>query len=455
MKYCTQCGHKVLETQRFCAECGTQIPRAEQDASVDNDSANSKDTSVNAWGTGLVSLSNSSISVWKDFTFAYAIHTHNNDKFTKLLNDSDDVNVTDRNGANAAHYAVTGDNPEALKLFAQAGGNITLTAETSLRGHFTPLMAAVEMENTAIVNILLDLGADPNFRNTRDMSALTIASYRKNIALTNLLIERGADASLEDLAWSGQFKSYSDKIIHNSPQFAITLFRTFLTIKGFPKLERVLFKKVEVVPAEDFLSSYAGIFKAAVYLGYTRPDQAISLIQCVYERTVPEQLKIGLTGKSHSFALFIKTLCPDSQISDNAPEPPWLEFAINHFLLDPKFLPGIQKNKNIPWQLLLDDNSDVSKEIELCFIAMLAWGVLHPNKVYYAVASEDPTTSVNESIKDAYSHAGAILKAFLEDYRIEQLELDPIFNRACSDESHSQCVSFGEIEHLSIQNRNT
>jgi ankyrin repeat protein len=68
----------------------------------------------------------------------------------------------------------------------------------SLRGE-SPLHIATEYERMDIARLLLDGGADPNFKNHANETPLHTAVEKKSIELVQLFVERGADVNLKNI----------------------------------------------------------------------------------------------------------------------------------------------------------------------------------------------------------------------------------------------------------------
>jgi ankyrin repeat protein len=71
---------------------------------------------------------------------------------------------------------------------------------------FTPLMEAAGL-NDAIAGLLLEVGADPNVRDSDGWTALAFAAYRRSASAVELLLEAGADAELEPTGGESAGKS--------------------------------------------------------------------------------------------------------------------------------------------------------------------------------------------------------------------------------------------------------
>lgn len=64
----------------------------------------------------------------------------------------------------------------------------------------TPLHEAALKNNTFIIQLLLDRGADINARDTNDQTALHKAAWNNCTSAMRLLLERGADPNARNLA---------------------------------------------------------------------------------------------------------------------------------------------------------------------------------------------------------------------------------------------------------------
>lgn len=87
--------------------------------------------------------------------------------------------------------AIIGGNPEVVQILLQAG-----TDPNQNSGYRSPLMWAVKKRNTTIVNMLLEHGADINFINSQDLTALDVVRDRKYGEIVQLLLDRGAREKL-------------------------------------------------------------------------------------------------------------------------------------------------------------------------------------------------------------------------------------------------------------------
>lgn len=139
----------------------------------------------------------------------------------RLMAAGADMHAIDGFGRTALFYAVEANNIDVAWILLKAGANPNVTtpdkeSHARQRGG-TPLMAALwEYQNTrdpTMIRILLEHGADPNYRNSSDYDAewdettsgavtfagqtlLTRAAQDGHYGLVKLLLERGANAAI-------------------------------------------------------------------------------------------------------------------------------------------------------------------------------------------------------------------------------------------------------------------
>lgn len=108
----------------------------------------------------------------------------------RLIAAGADVTVIDKNGNNLLHLAVEGGNPDLLALLLeQEGININLARDVY---GFTPLLMAANDNNVAMVEQLIDAGADLEIGDDWGDTPVNIAAYYGSLEALQLLIERGA-----------------------------------------------------------------------------------------------------------------------------------------------------------------------------------------------------------------------------------------------------------------------
>ena len=97
-------------------------------------------------------------AVASDALLADAAEKMDRAKIRALLNQHVDVNAPQIDGMTALHWATYQDDLETTKLLVGAGANV----KAANRYGVTPLSLACTNGNAAIVELLLESGADPN-----------------------------------------------------------------------------------------------------------------------------------------------------------------------------------------------------------------------------------------------------------------------------------------------------
>jgi ankyrin repeat protein len=118
---------------------------------------------------------------------------------TALARDVDAHAMFSGDGWTPLHLAGFFGRDECAETLLDAGASLTAISRNSTAN--TPLHAALAgMTNAALVQRLLDAGADANARGERDITPLHLAASRGDAALCALLMERGADtgATMDD-----------------------------------------------------------------------------------------------------------------------------------------------------------------------------------------------------------------------------------------------------------------
>jgi cytohesin len=108
----------------------------------------------------------------------------------RLIAAGADVTIIDKGGNNLLHHAVDGGNPDLLALLLeQEGININLARDVY---GSTPLIMAARDNNVAMVEQLINAGADLEIGDDWGDTPVNIAAYRGSLEALQLLIERGA-----------------------------------------------------------------------------------------------------------------------------------------------------------------------------------------------------------------------------------------------------------------------
>ncbi|OGM42532.1 ankyrin repeat-containing protein [Aspergillus bombycis] len=129
-----------------------------------------------------------------------------------LLEQGISIDPKDRAGRTPLHHAVVKDQKEVVRILLAAGGDIETTdlADHILlmfaaprsdnrknRSGHTPLIAAIEAGNEAMVRLLLDAGADPN-HHTDDYAPLTSAIRAHSMSIFTMLLDKVSDLNHAD-----------------------------------------------------------------------------------------------------------------------------------------------------------------------------------------------------------------------------------------------------------------
>jgi len=107
-----------------------------------------------------------------------------------LLARGADVNRRDTRGANAVAYAAREGNLAIIRHLLAAGGNVNITIDGR-----SLLMQMVDANSLLMTQVLINAGADVNFRADDGETALSIARRHHNRDIQMLLLQAGAQAS--------------------------------------------------------------------------------------------------------------------------------------------------------------------------------------------------------------------------------------------------------------------
>jgi len=105
-----------------------------------------------------------------------------------------EVNVPDPDGTTPLAWAVQSDNLAITQLLLQSGAN----SRAANRYGITPLSLACTNNNPAIANVLLNAGADANAVTSGGQTVLMIAAKAGNAAIVKDLLEHGAAVNAAD-----------------------------------------------------------------------------------------------------------------------------------------------------------------------------------------------------------------------------------------------------------------
>lgn len=110
-----------------------------------------------------------------------------------LLQNGADITACDRSGSMPIHVAIEKDHPEIVTVLLKMGAKI----ESEKKGNRTrPLTLAAAQGNSAMVDLLIKMGADINVRGGSAGNALQAAASNGHEAVARLLMRRGANATV-------------------------------------------------------------------------------------------------------------------------------------------------------------------------------------------------------------------------------------------------------------------
>lgn len=112
-------------------------------------------------------------------------------KLQQILHLVEDLNACNDKGYNALHYCAFTSNASMAKVLLSSG-QVDISAKSSNKYQSTPLIIAAEYGGVAILNILLEVGADPDSSNARGETGLECAIRNRQYETASLLIEHGA-----------------------------------------------------------------------------------------------------------------------------------------------------------------------------------------------------------------------------------------------------------------------
>ena len=114
----------------------------------------------------------------------YAISSHSMTIVSILLRRGSDISIKDNECDSAIHYAIQVSDMQLIEDLLQINSN---TLNDINKNGFTPLMIAVQRNNSILIKLLLSYGANPSWRNVHGNSAVLIALKSKNDKIINIV----------------------------------------------------------------------------------------------------------------------------------------------------------------------------------------------------------------------------------------------------------------------------
>lgn len=143
--------------------------------------------------------------------------------------------LLDKDGDRAIHHAAFGDEPEAIRLLAQAGAD--LNARNARRQ--TPLHIAVYKGHVNSVQRLLQLGCHPSLQDCEGDTPLHDAISKRREDIMKLLLRSGADVTLAN---NNGFNALHHGALRGNPQVGVSnlhyhllYFKVYTTCKNKKK----------------------------------------------------------------------------------------------------------------------------------------------------------------------------------------------------------------------------
>src|SRR5438093_2402283 len=112
-----------------------------------------------------------------------------------LLKQAADVNAAQPDGMTALHWAATRDDVDLAQMLLYAGANVK--AATRINA-YTPLLLAAKSGNRAVMDPLLNAGADVNARTSNGTTALMFAAASGNTGAVTVLLDHRADVNAKE-----------------------------------------------------------------------------------------------------------------------------------------------------------------------------------------------------------------------------------------------------------------
>jgi ankyrin repeat protein len=143
-------------------------------------------------GVAVVSMAMVLSAAPGDFRLADAAERGDIDTVRSLLATDVDVNSAHGDGMTALHWAAYRNDLDIAQLLTEGGADIQLTTREEA---LTPLLIASGAGNAALVEFLLEAGADASAANSIGTTALMEAAAAGNLDAVRTLLDHGADTN--------------------------------------------------------------------------------------------------------------------------------------------------------------------------------------------------------------------------------------------------------------------
>jgi uncharacterized protein len=124
-----------------------------------------------------------------------AVKSNDQASVKSLLRKRGLVNNAEGDGSTALHWAAYEDNLPVAKMLLAARADVN--AVTRLQG-VTPLFMACQAGSAAMINLLVEHGANPNLANSLGTTPLMVAAASGSVAAVDALLAHGAQANVRE-----------------------------------------------------------------------------------------------------------------------------------------------------------------------------------------------------------------------------------------------------------------
>lgn len=132
---------------------------------------------------------------FKDYLLFSAVEKNNIRKTIRIINLlKPNINAINEERDTPLHIAAKRDDSEMVKILLDNGANVNVK-DIFKR---TPLHCAAIVDNVATANLLINKGADINYQSSYGLTALHLAATNNSTKVFELLLNKGADYTKVD-----------------------------------------------------------------------------------------------------------------------------------------------------------------------------------------------------------------------------------------------------------------